>query len=190
MGRTEAWHDVAFIGNATAIENRIHQRIQWIREIKAAADRFSFWGGIAANETTRARLQRRFGDLADLCYPHGRVGFLTYFRHLTRSRVALAPAGNARWSYRHYEAIYAGAVVVSTDFRRIQTLIPLPRGRMIHVPDHASVVPAIEQALEMRRREPEVIHQNVQFLERYLHYGDYCRSKPELMDRFLAQLAV
>ncbi|MFV1964378.1 MAG: hypothetical protein ACC628_03065 [Pirellulaceae bacterium] len=181
-------YDVAFIGNATTMESEFHQRIQWLREIREARDRYSFWGGIVVRKQLRESLERRFNDLEDLYYPRGRVDFFNYFRNLLRSRVALAPAGNARWSYRHYEAIYAGASLVSADFRETKILIPLPLDNMHHVADHATVLPAIDEALTVRRENPERATENIQFLERYLKHGDYCREKPELMDRFLAQL--
>lgn len=189
LGGAERRYDVAFVGEATECEDRLPQRIEWLREIKQAGPRYSFWGGIATRPQSRARLEQKFADFAELCYPAGRVGFFTYFAHLSRSRVALAPAGNARWSYRHYEAIYAGAVVVSTDFRRIATLIPLPLERMVHVEDQGSVIPAIDEALALRRAHPELPEENIRFLEGFLHNGDYCRKKPALMERFLAQLA-
>jgi hypothetical protein len=188
-GGDDREYDVAFLGEATALANCYHQRIEWLREIKAAGDRYSFWGGIVVRNRSRAASPRQLDEGPDLYFPRGRVGFLTYFANLNRSRVALTPAGNARWTYRHYEAIYAGAVVVSTDFRNVRTLIPLPLDSIVHVPDHASVLPAIDEALAMRRRNPELASENIRFLERYLRYGDYSRDKPELMDRFMAQLA-
>ena len=182
-------HDVAFVGEATALEERVPQRIDWLREIKSAGDRYSFWGGLVPRPKQRELLAEQFPDLPQLCYARGRVDYLTYFLHLALARVALAPAGNARWSYRHYEAIYAGSILVSADFRRTKTLIPLPLETMVHVPDGGSVLPAVDAALAMRERSPEIAQENIRFLERYLQQGDYCRRKPELMDRFLAQLA-
>ena len=101
----------------------------------------------------------------------------------------LTPAGNARWSYRHYEAIYAGALLVSTDFRSVRMLIPLPLDNMQHVADHAPVVPVIAAALERLAREPSLPRQNIDFLETYLQDGDYDCRKPRLMDEFLSQMA-
>jgi hypothetical protein len=181
-------YDVAFVGNATALAGRFHQRVEWLREIRAAEGRYSFWGGLVVRQRDRDHLAEQFADLETLSYPHGRVQFVSYFRNLQRARVALAPAGNARWSYRHYEAIYAGASLVSADFRRARVLIPLPMENMHHVPDHHPVLPVIDEALSDREQHPEKTVENVQFLERYLQHGDYCRSKPELMDRFLEQL--
>lgn len=116
-----------------------------------------------------------------------RLLFSPFFYHLLRSQVVLTPAGNARWSYRHYEAIYAGALLVSTDFRSVRTLIPLPQNNILHVADHAPVVPVIAAALERLAREPSLPRQNIDFLETYLQDGDYDRRKPQIMDDFLSQ---
>ena len=180
-------YDVMFIGNATG-SGDYHQRIEWLRELRHANGRYRFWGGLVCSKDARKALEEQFGDLSELIYAGRRVGFHTYFNRLRKSRVALAPAGNARWSYRHYEAIYAGATVVSADFRNVRTLIPLPIDGMVHVPDRAPVTEAIDRALALRREHPELMEENVRFLERFLEYGDYSRNKPELMDRFMAQL--
>ncbi|MBC7820475.1 MAG: hypothetical protein IAG10_26620 [Planctomycetaceae bacterium] len=186
-------HEVSFLGNSTAYygvdsNNRYYQRIDWLRELQQSRRRFAFWGGLQASVEKRALLQTKFDDLSDLMAPSGRLLFSQFFYHLLRSQVVLTPTGNARWSYRHYEAIYAGASLVSTDFRSVRTLIPLPLDNMQHVADHALVVPAIEAALERRVRESSLPRQNIDFLETYLQDGDYHRRKPQLMDEFLSQI--
>ena len=188
-------YDVSFLGRGTgyygdgAWEQTYNQRIEWLQELQCDGKQFKFWGGITATDAHKRQLLDRFGNVNDVFYPKKRVGFLKYFGSLQRSRIALTPTGNARWSYRHYEAIYAGALPVSTDFRRIKTLIPLPVQNMVHVADHELVVPAIERALALREARPEMAEENVRFLEQYLEHGNYSRQKPQLMDRFLAQLA-
>ena len=67
-------------------------------------------------------------------------------------------------------------------------LVPLPVHNMIHVADDQPVLPAIDQALELRDRRPEITEENVCFLERYLYYGDYSRKRPVLMDKFMSQI--
>ena len=186
-------HDVSFLGNCTSYRglsavHRYHQRIDWLREVHQCAGRFSFWGGLQVPTANQAQLQSQFNDLPNLLAPSRRLLFSQFFYNLLRSKIVLTPAGNARWSYRHYEAIYAGALLVSTDFRQTRTLIPLPLDNVLHVADHDSVVPAIDAALERREREPGLTRQNIDFLEQYLQDGDYHRSKPRIMDEFLAQL--
>jgi hypothetical protein len=186
-------HEVSFLGNCTAYykvgtPQRYHQRIEWLRELHQSEKHFSFWGGLQASPANRARLEPQLGDLTDLIAPEGRLLFSQFFYHLLRSQVVLTPAGNARWSYRHYEAIYAGALLVSNDFRAVRTLIPLPRDNMLHVADHAPVVPVIAAALERLAREPSLPRQNIDFLETYLQNGDYHRRKPQLMEEFLSQI--
>lgn len=187
-------YDVSFLGNCTSLHlgtdltQRYHQRIEWLQEIQCSEKRFAFWGGLQASQDSHARLSQEFGDISSLMAPSGRLFFSRFFYNLLRSKVVLAPAGNARWSYRHYEAIYSGAMLVSTDFRPVRMLIPLPLNDMQHVPDHAPVVPAIETALGRLVKEPDLPRRNVEFLETYLQNGDYHRSKPQLMDEFLSQL--
>ena len=186
-------HEVSFLGNSTAYQgvgstNRYYQRIDWLRELSHASRRFSFWGGLQVSAEKRALQQSKFDDLDELMAPSGRLLFSQFFYHLLRSQVVLTPTGNARWSYRHYEAIYAGAVLVSTDFRAVRTLIPLPLDDMQHVPDRAPIIPAIEAALEWRARDPSLPRRNIEFLETYLQDGDYHRRKPQLMDEFLTQI--
>jgi hypothetical protein len=59
---------------------------------------------------------------------------------------------------------------------------------MIHVEPDQPVLPAIERALALRRDRPELLEENVRFLERYLERGMYSRRRPELWERFVAQL--
>lgn len=186
-------HDLSFLGNCTAYrglnaDDRYYQRIDWLREVQQSGNGFSFWGGLQLSANQQQRLQHEFPDLSGLQAPSRRLLFSEFFYHLLRSKIVLTPAGNARWSYRHYEAIYAGALLVSTDFRRVRTLIPLPLQNMIHVDDHAPVLPAIGAALQRFEQEPHLRQQNIDFLETYLQDGDYCRHKDRLMEEFLAQL--
>ena len=179
--------DVSFLGAPTGQELR-SQRVEWLREIRGAGDTYRFWGGLAASDADRRRLAA--GGLAEsaLLFAGGRVGYGTFFDMMRKSKAVLTPMGNARWSYRHYEAIYAGAIPVSCDMRRATTLIPLPLDGMVHVPDGASVLPSIAEALALPTKAPGVREANVAFLEQYLEYGDYSRRKPALMEMFLAQL--
>ncbi len=179
-------YDVTFLGAPTG-QVAHSQRVQWMQQISTTDEEFAFWGGLVASQWSRDRLAAAGIDWAPLLYEGGRVPYTEFFDMMRRARVVLTPMGNAPWSYRHYEAIYAGAIPVSCDLRQVKTLIPLPLDGMVHVPENAPVVPKIMEGLQLARR-PEVMQKNLQFLERYLHYGDYTRSKPELMDTFDAQL--
>jgi len=178
--------DVSFLGAPSGWDTG-SQRVAWVREIRAAGSRFTFWGGLATSDEIRRIVAEKGVDARGLFHEGGRVSFARFFNTMRRSKVVLTPMGNARWSYRHYEAIYAGAIPVSCDMRNTTLLIPLPRD-IVNVPDGASVIPALEEALSLPQRLPDVRESNVAFLERYLQRGDYSRSKPELMDTFAAQL--
>ena len=192
----EPTYDVAFLGqpNDTRIlaggeVRKIDQRFNWLRDIKREAPELNFWGGfVGGDPEIVARLEADHGDLSPYYYPGGKVSFRAYWRAMRRSRVHLAPGGNAPWTYRHYECLYAGGVVVTIDFRRRDMLIPLPRHGVVHVPDGASVLPAIQEALELSRRRPIVGEENIAHLEHYLRFGAYSHRRPALLGRFLAQL--
>jgi hypothetical protein len=185
--------DVLFLGAATGRDPRgqdpalaTNQRVAWLLELRDHGGHLRLWGGLL-EKTMTPELRRRYGDLSGFTLP-GKVPFRRYFRALQQSRVALTPEGNAPWSYRHYEAIYARSLIVTSDFRPLRTLIPLPTDGMVHVEPGQPVLPAIERALALRRDRPELLAENVRFLERYLEQGMYSRRRPELWERFLAQL--
>jgi hypothetical protein len=180
-------YDVAFLGAPTG-HHVNSQRVQWMQEVRGRTQAFTFWGGLVASQWSRDRLAEAGIDWEPLLYEGGRVDYTAFFDMMRKARVVLTPEGNEPWSYRHYEAIYAGAVPVSCDMRKVMTLIPLPLDGMVHVPQGAPVVPKIEEGLTLPARKPGVLESNLEFLERYLTYGDYARSKPELMDAFDSQL--
>lgn len=189
----ESQFDVNFLGTATGTRREgaggaslSNERVEWLLEVHRQPQRYAVWGGLT-NRDLPADLVAAYGDLSAL-RSLGKVSFWRYFHALQRSRVALTPQGNAPWSYRHYEAIYARAVVVTSDHRPIRTLIPLPKANMIHVERAQSVVPAIEAALALRRDRPDILDANIRFLERFLDRGMYSRQRPELYERFLSQL--
>jgi hypothetical protein len=189
-------YDIAFLGrpNRTRIMvdgriRKIDQRVHWLREIKRMDPSPRLWGGLSDMKHTEFdEIVNECGDISELFYSGGKVTYPEYFSALRHSRVLLAPGGNVPWSYRHYECLYAGGVAVTIDFRQRDMLVPLPRENMIHVPDDGSVVPAIEQALELSRRRPNLGEENVRHLEQYLSFGGYSAKRPALIERFVKQL--
>jgi len=134
----------------------------------------------------RADLQQHWGDLSEVCVPGKRIPFRHYFRQLESCRAVLAPAGNARWTYRHYEAVYTQSVVLSTDLRSARLLVPIPDHNTVMIPDHQPLLPIIEQALS--QNDLEAGRENVKALEEYLHYGRFSRQRPLPWERFAAQI--
>jgi hypothetical protein len=188
-------YDVMFLGrpNRTRMfidgkTKKVDQRVEWIRQLRRESPDLKFHGGLVdVLPRERRWLELKFGETADLFHDQPTVGFLDYWRAMRRARVVLAPGGNVPWSYRHYEALYAGAVVVTIDYRQRDMLVPLPCDGMVHVPDGESVVPAVREALDRSRREPELGARNITRLERYWRYGDYAQNRQALIDRFTAQ---
>ncbi len=190
-------YDVAILGRPNATEfyrgqgqvEHVDQRTAWIAEVVRQAPELKFWGGIVeVNPTRRPALEAQFGSLDDLVFRGKKADFATYYGGIQRARVLLAPGGNVPWSYRHYESLYANAVVVTLDYRKRDMLIPLPKEGMVHVADGESVLPAIEQALRMQHDQPHLPAENRAAVEQYLRDSDYSASRPLLLERFLTQL--
>ena len=189
-------YDVAFAGfpNRTEIyENGscrlIEQRAEWIHAIKTRLPHLRFWGGlVSVGAPQRHRLEKHLGDISPLMCRNDKIGYRDYFRAMRSSKVLLAPGGNVPWTYRHYESLYCGAVVVTIDFRQQRMLVPFPEEGIVHVPDHGSVVPAVEQALDVWENTSGLPEHNFSQLERFWHYGTNSRRRPALLERFLAQL--
>jgi hypothetical protein len=194
--RPSRQYDVMFLGrpNDTRLwvdgqVQLVDQRAQWMIELMREAQDLKFFGGfVEISPTERDRVEAKFGDIEDLIYQPGDIGFASYYRKLRQSRVLLAPAGNVPWTYRHYECLYAGGVVVTCDYRQRDMLVPLPRENMVHVPDGAPVLPAVGEALKFSQSRPTIGDENFHHLERYLRYGVYSRRRPALIERFMAQL--
>lgn len=188
-------HDVAFVGrpNLTSVfrdgqVQQIDQRTRWLIEICRDAPELKLWGGLVeTNPQRREQIIKKYGPADALFFSGDKVNFGAYFHNICRSRVLLAPGGNVPWTYRHYECLYAGAAVVTIDFRHRDMLIPLPRESMVHVPDAGSVVPAVHEALQLYNDRPTLGADNRAFLEQYLRNGAYARDRVALQDRFVAQ---
>lgn len=196
--RVRPTHDVAFLGrpNVTRfyVDGKIanvEQRVEWLLDLQRQAPDLEFRGGLVEVDPLRRQgLENVYGDLSSL-WRHGqqKVNFALYFRSLQQSRVLLAPGGNVPWTYRHYECLYSGAIVVTLDYRQRDMLAPLPNDLMVHVPDGASVVPAVRQALELSAERDRMGEAVFAHLEQYFQWGRYARCRRKLLDRFLEQIA-
>ena len=187
-------NDTTFLGNpvVTWKENNESDepnvRVQWLEEI-ASTGQITFSGGFFMRgqdaETFRLNASEK---LKPLFLQKGRMNFISYFNLMLNSKTALAPPGNALWSYRHYEAIYAGTIPISGDFRRADMLVPLPKAGMIHVGKGEPVLPYVDKALKTRKDDPRLPSRNLEALEKYLTNGLYDRKKSLLLERFMKQI--
>ena len=181
--------DVGFVARPTG-PVCANQRLRWLLELKRDRPELTLWGGLVGVDPWRQFVQSATdAEALESCWLKRRkIGFSQYFSGLCRSKVALAPAGYAPWTYRHFEAIYARCVVVSNDLSHYEFLIPFPRSGMIEVRDGESVVPAIDAALALYERAPEIVEANLEHLEHWLDAGRYSRTRRDTLDRFFAQL--
>lgn len=191
-----AW-DVSLHGSVTRLERRAadgavvtyDQRVPWAREMRAHPT-WRHWGGLhPLPYRSREALVADHGPDVVACLDDGpRMPFLEYFARMAETRVALCPAGHARWTYRHIEAAYAGCEIVSTDLAGIETLVPAPVEAMTLVPDHAPIGPAVSGALaawpdRARRRAGAV-----ESLQGWLDGGRFVTAKRRAFEAFVRQL--
>ena len=186
--------DTTFLGNPVVGWKEVYgdqpkyTRVHWLDEISSSSQ-FTFSGGFFMRgrdaETFRFNASEK---LKPLFLQKGRMNFLSYFNLMLNSKTALAPPGNALWSYRHYESIYAGTIPISADFRRADMLVPLPKDGMMHVGKGESVLPHVDQALKARKDDPRLPSRNLESLDKYLTNGLYDRKKSLLLERFMKQI--
>jgi hypothetical protein len=195
-GRVDRPWDVSLQGSTTYLDQRTpdggieryEQRVQWLTELRGHPE-WRAWGGLVPIPyRTEADVVRDHGPHAAALFARGpRIPFGRYFRLMTRTKVALCPAGHARWTYRHVESVYAGCDVVSTDLSGIETLVPIPRSSFSLVPDRAPIAPAVTAALAEwpdragRRRDARAA------LEEWLLGGRFARIRRRPYERFLGQ---
>jgi len=172
--------DASFVGAPTRLKNTYCQRYDWVKECNQTRSSLRIRAGILKNS-----MPPPHEDIDQLEHPL--LGPSLYHLLMRLSKIALCPTGNARWTYRHYEALQAGCVVVSTDIRETELLIPLPIDRMILVPDHAQLLPYIERAMLVRNDHPDWIQQNQTDMNQYLEHNQYNRNRPKVLDLFLSQ---
>jgi hypothetical protein len=186
--------DTTFLGNPVVIwkENygskMVNARIQWLEEI-VSKGQFTFSGGFFMHGSVTEELKAASSaSLQPLFLNKGRINFASYFNLMLNAKTALAPPGNALWSYRHYEAIYAGAIPLSSDFRDAEMLVPLPNEGIVHVPKGESVIPHLGGALRLKKDIPELPARNLEFVEQFMKDGAYHRTRIKLLERFMSQL--
>lgn len=189
LGPTVKRFDVGFIARPTG-SITTNQRLRWLIEISTQRPDLKLWGGLVGDAYMRSLAEQQVPPdiLESLWLNKKKIGFLSYFAGLRQSKVALAPSGFAPWTYRHFEAIYAGCLVVSNDLSHYEFLVPFPRETMIEVGDQQSVTPAIDRAFSMLELTPEIVIENRQYLDRWLDRGRYSHRCIDTLDRFFGQL--
>lgn len=182
--------DVGFVARPTG-SLTTNQRLRWLVEIKKSRPDWKLWGGLVGGAYMKKIAEQEVDPeiLNSLWLNKKKIGFLSYFDGLRQSKVALAPSGYAPWTYRHFEAMYAGCLVVSNDLSHFEFLIPFPRPTMVEVGDQDSVVPAIERALDMLENEPEIVQDNRKELDRWLDRGKYSKRCLDTLERFFANIS-
>ena len=187
-------YDTSFFGNINIgwlheYKGTLHNpRILWLKQILDSPDH-SFHGGLIINKRNlNQHHSSTFDQIPNSLHLKGRINFVLYFNSMLSARTVLAPPGNARWSYRHYESIYAGAIPITSEFHDTSMLIPLPNSGLAHVGKGESVITALDYALKLRQDNKSIIYNNITHLEQYLTNGIYNKHNNLLIKRFINQL--
>ncbi len=186
--------DLFFIGAPTRLQTSTegssrdyNQRLEWLSEVMAENFPFRFEGGFdGTNRELIQTFEQDDGDLSPYLASR-RYNFYSYFNQLSRSKVAMVPTGFARWTYRHYEAVYAKSVMLSTDMTNVELFVPLTP-HIINVSDHVPLLPYIEQGIHMFDEQSDLLEENVKFIEQYYDNGRFSKRRPKALERFLLQL--
>ena len=121
-------------------------------QVSGVAGAESFWHGEPLARSERMRLEQ-----AAQPYMRKPVGRLAFQLELRRHRVVFAPCGHGELTYRHMEALAAGAVLVCQDLGHAETMFPFAdRENVLFCrPDLSDLRTVVEEALQdesLRRR--------------------------------------
>lgn len=182
--------DVYFQGSTTFFlepdGSRYHQRVEWALEVARMSGVRKHLGLIPLYGL-QDELMARYPELSSGIWCQAE-SYARMFRRLSRTKIVLAPAGHGRWTYRHLEALYAGAVVVSNDLAKIETLLRWPLEAMVLVPDHAPLEPVLRRVLGSYGEYADRLAAGGAVITGQLAGGRWCRSRPEVFERFIAHV--
>ena len=183
-------HDMVFLGMPTdynhgAIES-YNQRIEWLREV---VNKFNFFGGLFNNaHYPKSYYENLFGNLDNIYYKGEFLSKFWFMYSMCQSKISLVPAGHHRWTYRHYESILFKNILVSTDITQIKMLLPIPTSSMCIIKDKEPILNVCEKILLSLHEWQDRVEDAYLQLNKYLKNGQYHKSKPLIMDKFLEQL--
>lgn len=182
----ERRYDVGFVARPTG-DTTSNLRLRWWIELVQKAPELRRWGGLVGGDDWRQAFAE--SQVPDACWMKRRkIGFSEYFDGMQDSKVALAPPGYAPWSFRHYEAIYAGCMIVTADLSPFEFLIPMPEESVVQLSEGESVVDGVRRALALGRDEPQRLMLARKQLDQWLKLGLYSRHCGDTLNRFMAFL--
>ncbi|HEY7951626.1 MAG TPA: glycosyltransferase [Solirubrobacteraceae bacterium] len=148
-------HEVHCVGRLTHIQRlqalRLLDGFSGRRGITAVPEHVSgraaaepFWHGKALAPPERLRLQRTAQQ-----YMTAPVNRLAFQLELRRHRIVFAPTGHGELTYRHMEALAAGALLVCQDLRHAEIMFPFENRRNVLFcrPDLSDLSSIVREAL-------------------------------------------
>ncbi len=184
--------DIYFQGSTTFFlepdGRRYYQRIEWAMEVDRL-DGVRKHLGLIPLYGLQDELMARYPGLRPGLWRNAEP-YARMFRRLQSAKIVLAPTGHGRWTYRHLEALCAGAVVVSNDLSQIETLLRWPLEAMVLVPDHVPLEPALRRVLGSYGEYADCLAAGGTVIHDQLADGRWHQSRPEAFDRFVAQVEI
>lgn len=178
LGTPTSWHDEA---------GPYHQRVEWLQEISG---KYRFYGGLTDHVSYPRSNYQDFDNIDALYHRWNRIDFRLYYFAMLQAKIALLPTGHSRWTYRHYEAMSAGCIPLSTDIRQLEVFITFPMETMLIVNDHQSVTSVIDKVLRNLSDYTDWIQINKRHLQTFIGpNGKYSAKAPKAWERFVGQLS-
>ncbi len=180
-------YDVGFVARPTG-DVRENIRCRWWIELVENAPELRRWGGLVGREKWRKEFPE--ASVPDACWmKRKKVRFSEYFDGLLHSKVALAPAGYAPWTFRHYEAIYAGCMLVTEDLSPFEFLVPIPEQSRVQVGEDESLTEGVRRAIQLGEGEPSRLLEAREELDRWMSLGRYSQRCSHTLERFMEGLS-
>ena len=185
--------DILFLGGHTRLTNRqtgeiYEQRLEWLAELHDSnlKKKCGIIGDLRADNLSKEDYNR----YQYLRYKGASLSREQFLYYLTRSQLSLTPAGNSRWTYRHYESMLTQTPIISTNIRDTELLIPIPEETCVIVEDKQPIRPVIEALLNNREKQKQLATRAYNHITQYIHpkTGVYSLKKPLVLERFLTQL--
>ena len=139
----------------------------------------AFLGGLSSS-TLRLHIRNHYAEDADFFTPEGRIEHSEYLCHMAASAFCLCPRGQAAWSPRLEESIYAGCVpvIIADDYEPpLAHVLDYSAFAVRVLQDDVPQLKAILQAVSAERLQQ--LRRNVRAVRGVFRYLGYASTPPE-----------
>ena len=124
-----------------------NQRLEWVAKLKQASLLRKIEGLTKKSDyLSSENIKKLFGEI-NVPYV-GSLSQKDFYRELLNSKLIFCPGGHSRWTYRHIESFFYGALTISTDFAGLQSLPKFPLDSLVMIEDGKFDVKIISEIIE------------------------------------------